>query len=64
MLDEWELTPKEQKLFEAGKHEAYENVLDELLDFHLEKGQVKHLEKRSNVCGTCRIIAIVEELDQ
>ena len=64
MLDEWELTPKEQKLFEAGKHEAYENVLDELLDFHLEKGQVKHLEKRSNVCGTCRIIAIVEELDE
>ena len=64
MLDEWELTPKEQKLFEAGKHEAYENVLDELLDFHLEKGQVKHLEKRLNVCGTCRIIAIVEELDE
>lgn len=64
MSNEWELTPKEQEMFDAGKSVAYENVLDELLDFHIEKGQLAHLEKRSNVCGTCRIIAIVEELDQ
>jgi hypothetical protein len=64
MSDEWELTPKEQEAFQSGKSVAYENVLEELLDFHIEKGQFGHLTKPSNVCGTCRIIAIVEELDQ
>jgi hypothetical protein len=59
-----ELTPKEQEMFEVGKSVAYENVLDELLDFHIEKGQVAHIQKPSNVCNTCRMIAIVEELDQ
>lgn len=54
---------REAGVWIEGMQEGYENVLDELLDFHLEKGQVKHLEKRSNVCGTCRIIEIVERLD-
>ena len=64
MNDYVELTEQEQAIFDEGKSIAYENVLEELLDFHIEKGQFAHIQKPSNVCNTCRMIAIVEELDQ
>lgn len=63
-MDYEQLNEKEAGIWLEGMSAAYENVLEELQEFHIEKGQFAHLTKRSNVCGTCRIIAIVEELDQ
>ena len=59
-----ELNEKEAGIWLEGMSAAYENVLEELQEFHIQKGQIAHLATRSNVCGTCRMIAIVEELDR
>jgi len=51
---------REAGIWLEGMETAFDNVLEELQEMHFSKAQFNHLVKRSNVCGTCRMIAIVE----
>lgn len=44
----------------TGANHERRRILEGLKNLHIEKGQIAHIDSPSNVCGTCRAVAIVE----